>query len=104
MSHDHLSVHGNGSVAAALDNHKTRPAGDLCGGSDGRVSYGNNSHAVREYRALCILQPTHVEHFERLALLYKRLGKRDQARQAAKNAVDIDPDSPVRVLLSPVEN
>jgi tetratricopeptide (TPR) repeat protein len=59
--------------------------------------------AIDEYRALCHLQPAQSKHFARLALLYKRTGQLDAARQAARRAVELDPDSPVRALLAPAE-
>ena len=63
------------------------------------IKLGQTEAAIREYRALCQLQPTKSTHFARLALLYKRQGRLDPARQAARRAVELDSDSPVRRLL-----
>lgn len=63
------------------------------------IKLGLSEVAIREYRSLCQLAPTNAQHFARLAVLYKKQGHLKQARQAAKRAVELDPDSSVGRLL-----
>ncbi len=55
--------------------------------------------AVREYQALCMLAPDRAEHFAQLAFTLNKMDRPDDARAAAARAVELDPDSPAKVLL-----
>jgi tetratricopeptide (TPR) repeat protein len=55
--------------------------------------------AAREYQVLCTLAPTEAKHFSRLAFLLHQQGQKEKALQAARSAVEIDPESPAKSLL-----
>ncbi len=60
---------------------------------------GDKNTAVREYQALCALEPDEVAHFERAVVALNEIGQREAARKYAKRAVALDPDSSARSLL-----
>ncbi|MCH8880748.1 MAG: tetratricopeptide repeat protein [Planctomycetes bacterium] len=55
--------------------------------------------ALHEYEMLTILEPKEALHHNELAFAYYRAGRRDQAKEAARKAVELDPNSPARQLL-----
>ncbi len=55
--------------------------------------------AIHEYQVLTVLEPDEAAHHNDLAFAYYRAGKRDRAKEAARKAVELDPDSPARQLL-----
>ncbi len=55
--------------------------------------------ALHEYEVLTILEPKEALHHNELAFAYYRAGRRDQAKEAARKAVELDPNSPARQLL-----
>lgn len=55
--------------------------------------------ALHQVRALTKLEPDRSIHWARLAALAKRMGNNDLAQQAAKQAVNLDPQSPAKKLL-----
>ncbi len=56
--------------------------------------------AAREHRALCALEPTEAKHHANLAFAYEKAGDMPKAKTAANRAVELDPSSPARRLLS----
>ncbi len=63
------------------------------------LKLNRREQAVREYRALGALEPTKADHFARLAIQLHRLGRKKDAAEAARKALELDPDSPVKQLL-----
>ena len=55
--------------------------------------------AAVEYEVLSGLEPKRAEHPARLAWCYSRLGQPAEAKEAARRAVRLDPQSPARSLL-----
>jgi tetratricopeptide (TPR) repeat protein len=68
--------------------------GDLC------TQVNDHTCALREYGMLTKLEPAKVKHFEAAALAAQKLGNAAEARKFAKQAVNLDPASPVRSLSS----
>ncbi len=60
---------------------------------------GNIDQAIGEYRALTVLDPQSADHFARLAMCYKKKGQTEDARSAARRAVELDAASPVQEIL-----
>jgi len=60
---------------------------------------GDDRAAVREYEALCTLEPDQVEHFENAATCHHKLGNAAAAAHFAAQAVALDPASPAQVLM-----
>lgn len=54
--------------------------------------------ALRELRILAELEPDRAKRWEELALLYRRLGEHDKAREAARQALRLDANSRVKPL------
>jgi len=67
--------------------------GDVC------MQSGDSEAALREYKTLTDLQPTNVKHFESAALAAHKLGNAEQAQAFARQALKLDPKSPVRTLV-----
>jgi tetratricopeptide (TPR) repeat protein len=67
--------------------------GDVC------MQAGDCEAALREYKTLTNLQPTHAKHFEAAALAAHKLGDADQAQAFARQAIKLDPQSQVRSLV-----
>ncbi len=76
--------------AYAVEAHETLAA--VC------EKLGDTQTALREYRALCVLEPDTVKHFERAAGAFEKLGDRASAMQFARRAVAIDPATSVGYL------
>ncbi|MEM7680882.1 MAG: tetratricopeptide repeat protein [Planctomycetota bacterium] len=55
----------------------------------------NTDEAVHQLTGLSLLEPQTAEHHVRLAYLYDRLGRADDARQAAEQAKALNPAAPV---------
>jgi tetratricopeptide (TPR) repeat protein len=55
--------------------------------------------ALHEYEVLTVLEPQEALHHNELAFAYYRAGRRDQAKEAARKAVELDANSPARQLL-----
>ena len=65
---------------------------------------GDMEAALFHLEALPLLEPDRALHQVRLAAIYHRLGRHDQARAAAEEALAIDPRAPVqRYLTDPVD-
>lgn len=54
---------------------------------------GDADGALHQLHALAILEPQRSEHHVRLAALYRRLGREDEARAEAAKARELDPDA-----------
>ena len=67
--------------------------GDVC------MQSGDSEAALREYKTLTELQPTNAKHFESSALAAHKLGNAEQAQAFARQALKLDPQSPVRTLV-----
>jgi tetratricopeptide (TPR) repeat protein len=67
--------------------------GDVC------MQSGDSEAALREYKTLTELQPTNAKHFESAALTAHKLGNAEQAQAFARQALKLDPQSPVRTLV-----
>jgi len=57
--------------------------------------------ALHHLKAMAILEPDRAIHQVRLAAIYTKLAKPDQAKAAAKAALDLDPNAPVEAFLKP---
>ncbi|MFH1109071.1 MAG: tetratricopeptide repeat protein [Planctomycetota bacterium] len=66
---------------------------------DVSMQSGDSEAALREYKTLTDLQPTNVKHFESAALAAHKLGNAEQAQAFARQALKLDPQSPVRTLV-----
>lgn len=66
---------------------------------DVRMQSGDSEAALREYKTLTELQPTNAKHFESAALAAHQLGNAEQAQAFARQALKLDPQSPVRTLV-----
>jgi tetratricopeptide (TPR) repeat protein len=60
---------------------------------------GDYEAALREYVMLTRLEPEQAQYFEQAALTAQRLGRLEETRSFAARAVELNADSPVRVLL-----
>lgn len=58
--------------------------------------------AVREYEALCVLQPEKVNHHERAARAHEALGQSEAAGRFARQALQLDATTSVRSLVNEV--
>jgi tetratricopeptide (TPR) repeat protein len=76
---------------SSIDLHQAM--GDLC------MQSGDSKAALREYKTLTELQPTNAKHFESAALAAHKLGNAEQAQAFARQALKLDPQSPVRTLV-----
>jgi len=59
----------------------------------------NMEHAIHQLESLALLEPDRAQHHIRLAALYTRMEKFNEADAAARNALEIDPDAPVERFL-----
>lgn len=66
---------------------------------DVSMQAGDGEAALREYKTLTVLQPTHAKHFENAALAAHKLGATQQAQDFARQALKLDPQSQVRSLV-----
>jgi tetratricopeptide (TPR) repeat protein len=57
------------------------------------------AEAAREYEVLCELEPAVAGHFADAASAHHKLGDLPKAREFARKAVDLDPDSPAKSFL-----
>ncbi len=76
---------------SSIDLHQAM--GDVC------MQSGDSEAALREYKTLTELQPTNAKHFESAALAAHKLGNAEQAQAFARQALKLDPQSPVRTLV-----
>jgi tetratricopeptide (TPR) repeat protein len=65
------------------------------------LELGRTTEAIREYRVLTMLEPQSARSFTDLAMAHHRVGDQDAARDAARRAVALDPNSPARQFLDP---
>lgn len=61
---------------------------------------GDMDVALHHITGLSLLEPDHAIHQVRLAALYHRLGRADDANNAAQAALKLDADAPVQKFLS----
>ncbi len=66
---------------------------------DVSMQIGDLEAALREYKALTVLQPTNVKNFEAAAMAAQKLGAIDQAQALARQAFKLDPQTQVRSML-----
>lgn len=64
---------------------------------------GKGEQALHHLNVLTIVEPGRSQHYVRLAALYAKLGKPDEADAAAKKARELDADAPVDRFLKPVK-
>jgi tetratricopeptide (TPR) repeat protein len=76
---------------SSIDLHQAM--GDVC------MQSGDSEAALREYKTLTELQPTNAKHFESAALAAHKLGNAERAQAFARQALKLDPQSPVRTLV-----
>ena len=60
---------------------------------------GESKQAIHEYQMLIVLEPEEAVHHNELAFAFHRAGQQDLAKQAARKAVELDPNSPAGQLL-----
>jgi len=60
---------------------------------------GNTERALHHVFAASLIEPDRAVHHARLAALYDRLGKHEQADASARRALELDPESPARRFL-----
>lgn len=61
---------------------------------------GKATDALPSYRMLTVLEPDKAEHFAAAALAAKKAGEEELAVEMAKRAVELDAESPAKVILN----